>query len=177
MPWGHDVYLLSRHGTASESLPIDTVAGWGAGSLTRIRSWVRDRQLDIVNLQFQDRGLRHVTLHTISLPKVISVPVITTFHDLRHPYSLPKRRSTAPVDCISACAYISGSHHHQSRRRSSLASVHPPPHDSPSAAASPAWTAHSASGRITDNEQALMTTASSWDTSASSNQSKVCTIF
>ena len=86
---GHDVYLLSRHGTASETLPIDTVAGWGAGSMARIRSWVRDRQLDIVNLQFQTAAY-DMSPFVHFLPKIISVPLITTFHDLRHPYLFPK---------------------------------------------------------------------------------------
>lgn len=86
---GHDVQLFSRSGSASESLPLTTTGAWGAGSLARIRSWARQRQLDVVNLQFQTAAF-DMSPYIHFLPRILPTPLVTTFHDLRYPYLFPK---------------------------------------------------------------------------------------
>src|SRR5262249_24801174 len=54
------------------------------------RDWAAREKLDIINIQFQTAafGMSPV-VHF--LPDVIrSIPVVTTFHDLRYPYLFPK---------------------------------------------------------------------------------------
>ncbi len=86
---GHDVYVLSRAGGAHEQLSVSTVGGWGAGRLLPIRRWARRYALDIVNLQYQTAAY-DMSPFIHFLPDAIGVPVVTTFHDLRHPYLFPK---------------------------------------------------------------------------------------
>ncbi len=86
---GHEVSILSRAGTASETLPVSTVDGWGLSSLRQIRAWTQRVKPDIVNLQFQTAAFdMSPVIHF--LPKALPVPVVTTFHDLRVPYLFPK---------------------------------------------------------------------------------------
>ncbi len=86
---GHDVHLFSRSGTASEYLRLTTAGAWGPGSLARIRSWARQRELDVVNLQFQTAAF-DMSPYIHFLPRVLPLPLVTTFHDLRYPYLFPK---------------------------------------------------------------------------------------
>ena len=86
---GHHVHLFSRSGSASESFPLSTTGAWGPGSLARIRSWARRRELDVVNLQFQTAAF-DMSPYIHFLPRVLPLPLVTTFHDLRYPYLFPK---------------------------------------------------------------------------------------
>ena len=85
----HDVHILSRQGTRHDKLPVSTVGGWGAGSLPRIRAWVRRIKPDVVNLQFQTAAYG-MSPFIHFLPDFVAAPVVTTFHDLRFPYLFPK---------------------------------------------------------------------------------------
>lgn len=86
---GHEVALLSRAGASSESLPLYTVGGWGPKSLHQIRALLRRVKPDVVNLQFQTAAF-NMSPFIHFLPKLVSAPVVTTFHDLRFPYLFPK---------------------------------------------------------------------------------------
>ena len=86
---GHDVHVLSRAGANHQQLPVSTMSGWGAGCLLPTRRWARHNGLDIVNLQYQTAAY-DMSPFIHFLPDVIGVPVVTTFHDLRHPYLFPK---------------------------------------------------------------------------------------
>ena len=86
---GHQVHILSRRGSTSATLNVSTVRGWGPGSLPAIRAWARRCGLAIVNLQYQTAAYdMSPVIHF--LPTVIEAPLVTTFHDLRHPYLFPK---------------------------------------------------------------------------------------
>lgn len=86
---GHIVRLFSRPTAHDAALPLAITPGWGIPVLWRIRQWARDHQLDVINVQFQTAAFdMSAALHL--LPQVAPVPVITTFHDLRHPYLFPK---------------------------------------------------------------------------------------
>jgi len=86
---GHDVFVLSRAGSADERLPLDTVRNWGAGCTLQIRRWARRCGVDLVNLQFQTAAF-DMSPFIHFLPDIIGLPVVATFHDLRFPYLFPK---------------------------------------------------------------------------------------
>jgi glycosyltransferase involved in cell wall biosynthesis len=88
---GLDIYLFSTSGTHSDTLPLtNTLSKWNFASLSTIRAWANDHQLDVINLQFQTAAFdMSPSIHF--LPDFIrDLPVITTFHDLRFPYLFPK---------------------------------------------------------------------------------------
>ena len=86
---GREVYILSRKGSARPGLRIDAVNGWGPTCLLAIRQWVRRHGISVVNLQYQTAAF-DMSPYIHFLPKAIGVPLVTTFHDLRHPYLFPK---------------------------------------------------------------------------------------
>ena len=86
---GHEVHILSRRGSSSETLNVSALSGWGLGSLPAIRSWARQHGLDIVNLQYQTAAY-DMSPFIHFLPAAVDAPLVTTFHDLRYPYLFPK---------------------------------------------------------------------------------------
>ncbi len=86
---GSEVQILSRRGSSFAGLDIDTINGWGPFCLTAIRQWVKRHGISIVNLQYQTAAY-DMSPFIHFLPNVVGVPLITTFHDLRHPYLFPK---------------------------------------------------------------------------------------
>lgn len=86
---GREVIILSREGSCCAGLEIDTIAGWGPGCLPAIRRWVRRHGISVVNLQYQTAAY-DMSPFIHFLPSAVGVPLITTFHDLRHPYLFPK---------------------------------------------------------------------------------------
>ncbi len=90
---GHDVFVLSRAGTTSADPAVRLTAmidRWNAASLLTIRRWAHVNRLDVVNLQYQTAAY-DMSPFIHFLPDVLrSIPVVTTFHDLRYPYLFPK---------------------------------------------------------------------------------------
>lgn len=86
---GHDVHILSRDGTDSDTLPISTIRKWGMTTITPIQEWVHKHQFDVINLQFQTAAY-DMSPFVHFLPQMIHTPIVTTFHDLRFPYLFPK---------------------------------------------------------------------------------------
>jgi glycosyltransferase involved in cell wall biosynthesis len=90
---GHEISILAplkTHEEDSRILLSPVIGRWGVGSLNVIRQWVKKNRLDVVNIQYQTAayGLSPL-IHFI--PDVVhSVPLVTTFHDLRFPYLFPK---------------------------------------------------------------------------------------
>ena len=88
---GHELYLFSDAQARSEDLPVAcSPGGWGPRALLTLRRWARQQRLDIVNLQFQTAAFgMSPWIHY--LPDFLgSVPMVTTFHDLRFPWLFPK---------------------------------------------------------------------------------------
>src|SRR5688572_30093141 len=85
----HNIHLFSTSGAQSSDLPItNSVSRWNFNSLLMARRWAT--LFDIINLQFQTAAYG-MSPFIHFLPDMIrSVPVVTTFHDLRHPYLFPK---------------------------------------------------------------------------------------
>ena len=86
---GREVQILSREGSACAGLDIDTINSWGPSCLPTIQRWVQRHGISIVNLQYQTAAY-DMSPFIHFLPGVVGVPLITTFHDLRHPYLFPK---------------------------------------------------------------------------------------
>lgn len=86
---GHDIHVLSRDGTDSQTVPLSTIPSWGMGSITPIQEWTYKHQFDLINLQFQTAAF-DMSPFVHFLPQMTPVPMVTTFHDLRFPYLFPK---------------------------------------------------------------------------------------
>lgn len=88
---GHEVFLFTSDQSHSDDLPIvNTVQRWGIASLRTIAQWAHAQRLDVLNLQFQTAAFG-MSPFIHFLPNIIrDIPVVTTFHDLRHPYLFPK---------------------------------------------------------------------------------------
>ena len=86
---GHEIMLLSRAGTSSDSFPLSTVDGWGLGGLRQVLNWLARVNPDIINLQFQTAAYA-MSPWIHFLPRLANAPLVTTFHDLRYPYLFPK---------------------------------------------------------------------------------------
>lgn len=88
---GEQVFLFSSVRAQSDDLPlVNRVQRWGISSLRSLADWAQTERLDIVNMQFQTAAYR-MSPWIHFLPDFLrSVPVVTTFHDLRYPYLFPK---------------------------------------------------------------------------------------
>lgn len=91
---GHAVHVLTGPqgtGLTGDDITVDAaVTNWNRASLGAVARWVRDRKLDVVNLQYQTAAYNMAPLVHL-LPAIIrTVPFVTTFHDLRVPYLFPK---------------------------------------------------------------------------------------
>lgn len=73
----------------SKILIMNWMKSWGINSLSLINQWAKEFQADIINIQFQTAAYdMSPWIHFI--PRFTKIPVVTTFHDLRHPYLFPK---------------------------------------------------------------------------------------
>jgi glycosyltransferase involved in cell wall biosynthesis len=89
---GHEVFVFSsvQAGCIDPQVTLtNSVHRWNYGSLRAINRWARTNQLDIINLQFQTATYQ-MSPYIHFLPQMTSMPVVTTFHDLRFPYLFPK---------------------------------------------------------------------------------------
>lgn len=92
---GHKVFVFTRTQVQiadEDGISIYPVVGdkWGWNTIPRIKTWIAENQIEIINIQFQTAAFNmhpaiHWTPHWIK-----SVPVVVTFHDLRIPYLFPK---------------------------------------------------------------------------------------
>ncbi|MCY4537051.1 MAG: glycosyltransferase family 4 protein [Chloroflexi bacterium] len=86
---GHSVRVLSRTGSDCDNLEITGVSGWGLKQVANIKAWADDHALDVISLQFQTASF-DMSPWIHFLPSLLDQPIVTTFHDLRHPYLFPK---------------------------------------------------------------------------------------
>ncbi len=89
---GSDVRIFSstQTQTIDTQIPVEnSTTTWNIGSLRAINRWATDNVIDILNLQFQTAAFG-MSPWVQFLPRFTSKPVVTTFHDLRHPYLFPK---------------------------------------------------------------------------------------
>lgn len=92
---GHAVHVLTARRAAPGPEPDPGVsvtcgvARWGWRSLRAARTWAAERDLDLVNVQYQ-AAMYGLAAPIHFLPDVVGRPCVATFHDLRIPYLFPK---------------------------------------------------------------------------------------
>lgn len=88
---GHFVAVYSDARAQSDEFSMTHHNGrWWYASLKAIDAWAKRERLDVVNLHYQTAAFQ-MSPFIHFLPDVVkSVPVVTTFHDLRFPYLFPK---------------------------------------------------------------------------------------
>lgn len=98
---GHPVSIFTRAEGQQADEPGITVAAevrgrWGWRTIPAIRAWVRERQIELINIQFQTAAYNmHPAVHWLP-SRLAEVPVVVTFHDLRVPYLFPKAGKLRP---------------------------------------------------------------------------------
>ncbi|MEQ8677442.1 MAG: glycosyltransferase family 4 protein [Aggregatilineales bacterium] len=89
---GHSVSILCGNDAIEPDDRIhlqNSITSWNILSLRQISRWATAEKLDIINIQFETAAFgMSPWVHFI--PRITSVPVVTTFHDLLVPYLFPK---------------------------------------------------------------------------------------
>lgn len=98
---GHAVFVLSdtRAQSDDDRIPVASVisAGqWNRRCYSRIRQWVIEQRLDVINLQYQTAAYAMSPWIHFLPGRLRPCPVVTTFHDLRFPYLFPKAGPLRP---------------------------------------------------------------------------------
>jgi len=92
---GHNTYVFTREQAkkaSEQGIDVSTVVTgrWGWMVNCSIKTWVIEKQLDVINIQFQTAAFdMHPSIHWLS-DCLQNIPVAVTFHDLRAPYLFPK---------------------------------------------------------------------------------------
>lgn len=92
---GHQVHILTRTGCHAEGLPTNCIlypeiTQWDWTTVWRIRRWVKDVKLSVINLQYQAAAYNMHPAINLLPGKIAGAPVVVTFHDLKAPYLFPK---------------------------------------------------------------------------------------
>jgi len=89
---GADVSIFTNKKASNvdpEILIMNWMKSWSLNSLSLINQWATEFKADVINIQFQTAAYdMSPWIHFI--PRFTKIPVVTTFHDLRHPYLFPK---------------------------------------------------------------------------------------
>lgn len=89
---GADVSIFtSKQAQSSDPniLIMNWVESWGFNTPSLVNQWATEFKADIINIQYQTAAYgMSPWIHF--LPHFTRIPVVTTFHDLRHPYLFPK---------------------------------------------------------------------------------------
>lgn len=90
---GHHVAVFTDARAAEDDPCIhltNIATRWRGSTLRALNAWSQRERLDIVNLHFQTAAYQ-MSPWVHYLPGYVQdAPVVTTFHDLRHPYLFPK---------------------------------------------------------------------------------------
>ena len=92
---GHSVYVFTRQqarGAGEPGIDVSSVVGgrWGWRTNSLIAAWAAEKQLDVIDIQFQTAAFNmHPSIHWLP-GNIRTVPIVVTFHDLRVPYLFPK---------------------------------------------------------------------------------------
>jgi glycosyltransferase involved in cell wall biosynthesis len=92
---GHQVFVLtdlrgSMNGDSVMVSPLIQSHRWNWRIYPLIRRWARERQIDIINLQYQTAAYGMSPWIHFLPDKLHPMAFVTTFHDLRFPYLFPK---------------------------------------------------------------------------------------
>ena len=84
------IFTSAQATTPDQRIPVEnTVSRWDLKGLRAINRWAQAKSIDILNLQFQTAAFS-MSPWIHFLPHLATMPVVTTFHDLRFPYLFPK---------------------------------------------------------------------------------------
>ncbi|MEO1291023.1 MAG: glycosyltransferase [Chloroflexota bacterium] len=88
---GHPTFIFSNHHAEQHNdIPVNnTISKWNYRTNQLIKQWTSEKDLDVVNLQFQTAAY-DMSAWIHFMPHMVNVPYVTTFHDLRFPYLFPK---------------------------------------------------------------------------------------
>ncbi len=91
---GHEVFVLTGRdgvGRGDRGIHVSAdVTNWNRACLRMVRRWATERELAVVNLQYQTAAYQMAGMIHL-LPRLIGqTPLVVTFHDLRVPYLFPK---------------------------------------------------------------------------------------
>ncbi|MCC6801326.1 MAG: glycosyltransferase [Anaerolineae bacterium] len=126
---GHELCVLSRAETRSDDPRVKlsaSIENWGAGSVFAARRWARERDLDVVNVQYQTAAFGMSPFIHFLPDALRPIPVVTTFHDLRYPYLFPKAgslRDWIVMRLARASAGVIATNHEDAARLAGLRSV------------------------------------------------------
>lgn len=108
---GHELHVLTSQASASGQfgpVQVDAVVGqWNLAPFTVVRQWAADRQLELVNIQYEAAAFKMAAAVHL-LPTVLHpFPTVTTFHDLLVPYLFPKagRLRTAAITSLARTSH------------------------------------------------------------------------
>lgn len=92
---GHQVHILARTGCHAEGLPVNCIlhpeiAQWNWSTAWRIRRWVKDVNLSVIDLQYQAAAFDMHPAINLLPGGIAGAPMVVTFHDLNVPYLFPK---------------------------------------------------------------------------------------
>lgn len=84
------IFSSTKAQGSSDTISVTNAAKtWNITSVRGIHRWAKEHQIDVLNIQFQTAAYgMSPWIHF--LPQLTTIPVVTTFHDLRHPYLFPK---------------------------------------------------------------------------------------
>lgn len=84
------IFASRQSKTVDPLIPVThQVTTWNLAAIRSVHTWAMQQRIDILNLQFQTAAFGMSPFIHL-LPYCTSIPVVTTFHDLRHPYLFPK---------------------------------------------------------------------------------------
>ncbi len=91
---GHEVFVLTGRdgvGRGDRGIHVSAdVTNWNRACLRAVQRWAAERELAVVNLQYQTAAYQMAGMIHL-LPRLKgSIPLVVTFHDLRVPYLFPK---------------------------------------------------------------------------------------
>jgi glycosyltransferase involved in cell wall biosynthesis len=93
----HPVHIFTRQREGFTAQPDITISAevrgkWGWATISQAQHWATTHNLDILNIQFQTAAYdMHPAIHWLPQAMAnLSIPTLTTFHDLRAPYLFPK---------------------------------------------------------------------------------------
>lgn len=88
---GHDIFVFSgKDAQPQAQISLTKTNGWGALSIYAVNRWAKKNKLDIINLHYQTAAYNMSAMIHFFPQLVRSIPIVTTFHDLRFPYLFPK---------------------------------------------------------------------------------------
>ncbi len=114
---GHEVYVLAGQ---DETSPLSSenhltihrqVRDWGWAAHSQIMRWVKQTQPDVINIQYQAAAYQlrgGICLFPRWQRRNLTIPVVTTFHDLRPPYLFPKAGAMREWAICQMAQYSSG---------------------------------------------------------------------